>query len=281
MSDKQKSIIAMLISTLGFSLMGVFIKLTGDIPVMQKVIFRTYVIVITIFFMMRHYKVSFKGMKHYKLLVLRSALGTMGIIFNYYAVDHLLLSDANILFRLSTFFLLFFSWIFLKERISLKQFFLILTAFIGVIFIIKPQMNVDLFPYLVAILGAVFAASAYTVVRILGSKEQPMVVVFFFAAFTSVVLTPIAITNFVPMTPLQVLFAIGAGLGASMGQVGVTYAYKHAPAKDVSIYGYFGVIFSAIFSVFIFDAIPDLYSIIGYVIIFVTAYLMFKLNQRS
>lgn len=281
MNNKTKSIAAMLLSTFGFSLMGVFVKLTGDIPVMQKVVFRTYIIVITTALMMGHYKVSLKGIRHFKLLTLRAALGTGGIILNYYALDHLILSDAAILFRLSTFMLLLFSYIFLGEKVAKNQLFTIIIAFIGVLFIVKPQLTVVPVPYIAALAGAAFAAGAYTVVRALGGREEPLVIVFFFAAFTSLVLTPMALINFVPMTPAQVLFALLAGLGAAIGQVGVTYAYKHAPAKEISIYNYFGVIFSAIFSFFLFDAIPDFLSLIGYLIIFATAYHMYRLNRRS
>ena len=281
MNNKTKSILAMLVSTLGFALMGVFVKLTGDIPVMQKVVFRTFVIIISTAIMMRYYKVSLKGIGHFKLLTLRSALGTFGILLNYYAVDHLILSDASILFRLSTFLLLLFSWVFLGEKISLKQFLALVLAFIGVLFIVKPQLNIEIVPYLAALLGATFAAGAYTVVRVLGPREEPLVVVFYFAVFTFIVLIPFAIAGYVPMTLTQVIYATLGGLGAALGQVGVTYAYKHAPAKEVSIYGYFGVIFSAFFSFFIFDAIPDAFSFLGYVIIFATAYYMFRENQKD
>jgi len=278
MTDKTKSILAMLISALGFTIMGTFIKLTGDIPVMQKVVFRTYIIVITVALMMGHYKVSIRGIRHFKLLTLRSVLGTFGIILNYYALDHLILSDASILFRISTFMLLLFSYIFLGEKINLNQFLTIVAAFIGVLFIVRPQMNLVIIPYIAALLGATFAAGAYTVVRALGDKEEPLAVVFFFAAFTSVVLTPVAIVIYQPMTLLQIVYATLAGLGAAIGQVGVTYAYKHAPAKEVSIYGYFGVIFSAIFSLVIFGTFPDVFSLIGYVIIFATAFHMYRMN---
>lgn len=278
MSDKQKSILAMLLSTLGFSLMGVFVKLTGDIPLAQKVAIRTNIILITVFIMMKQANVSLKGIRHYRLLLLRSAIGTVGILLNFYALDHLILSDANVLFRLSTFLLLLFSYIFLGEKIEKYQMLAIALAFTGILFVMKPQFDIRLYPYLVAVLGATCAAGAYTAVRALGKRENPLVVVFFFAAFTSVIMTPITIINYVSMTPLQILYAILAGLGASLGQVGITYAYKHAPAKEVSIYGYFGVIFSAIFSVFIFRQMPDLFSLIGYVIIFGSAYYMYKRN---
>lgn len=278
MLDKKKSIIAMIISTFGFALMSVFLKLTGDIPVVQKVVIRTYIILITLTIMMRHYGVKFVGVRHYRLLILRAIFGTLGIILNYYAIDHLILSDANILFRLSTFFLLIFSWIFLGEKFSLNQVIAIVIAFIGVLFIIKPQLNIDIIPYLIALVGATFAAGAYTVVRALGNKEEPMVVVFFFASFTSIVLTPIAIMGFQPMDGKQIVFSILAGLSAAIAQVGVTYAYKHAPASEVSIYNYFGVIFSTFFSIFIFGVVPDLYSFIGYAIVLGTAYYMWKLT---
>lgn len=281
MKDKQKSIFAMIISTLGFALMGVFVKLTGDLPVIQKVVFRTYIILPTVYLMMRRAGVSLKGIQHWKLLSLRSFLGTIGILLNYYALDHLILSDANVLFRLSTFFLLFFSWVFLGERIQLKEFFAIFIAFIGILLIMKPAFDIKMFPYIIALLGAAFAAGAYTVVRVLGKKEQPLVTVFFFAGFTSIVLTPIAIFTFVPMTRLQVLYAVLAGVSAAIGQVGITYAYKHAPAKEVSIYGYLGVVFSAIFSIVIFHNIPDMTSIIGYIVIFVSSYYMYRLHLKD
>lgn len=280
-TDKQKSILAMILSSFGFALMGVFIKLTGDIPTIQKVVFRTYIIMATVFIMMKYYGVSLKGIKHWKLLTLRSILGTGGIILNYYALDQLLLSDASVLFRLSTFILLFFSWIFLKEKIAFYQFAAVAVAFVGVLLIIQPGFQVAIGPYLIAIGGATLAAGAYTVVRALGKKEKPLVVVFFFAAFTSVVLTPMAIINFQPMTMMQVVFAILTGISAAVGQVGVTYAYKHAPAKEVSIYNYFGVIFSTIFSIFIFDTLPDSLSIIGYVVIFISSFYMWRKSQKQ
>lgn len=281
MTNKQKGIVAMLISTFGFALMGLFIKLTGDIPVMQKVVFRTYIILITVYIMMCQSNVKISHIRHHKLLILRSILGTFGILLNYYAIDHLILSDSSILFRLSTFSLLLFSWFFLKEKMSKEQLISIIVAFIGVIFVVKPAFDIKIIPYLIAILGALFASAAYTVVRILGKKEQPLAVVFYFACFSSIVLTPFVIFTFQPMTLNQVIFATLAGLSASMGQVGVTYAYKYAPAKEVSIYNYFGVVFSAILSLFIFDAIPDIYSFIGYLIIFGSGYYMYRFNTKK
>jgi len=279
MTDKQKSIIAMLISAFGFSVMGVFVKLTGEIPVAQKVLFRTYTISIVSFIFLEMYGLSLKNIKHHKLLILRSAFGTLGLLLNFYSLDHLILSDANVIFRLSTVFVIILSWIFLGEKISRKQITIVSSAFIGVLFIMKPEFSVRVVPYIIAVTGALSAAAAYTTLRPLGKVVHPVTVVFYFAAFSSLVLTPYVYFNYVPMTGIQFLFAFLAGIGAVIGQLGVTVAYKLAPAKEVSIYNYFGVIFSAVFSIFIFDSVPDILSIIGYIIIFGTSYLMYLNNK--
>lgn len=65
-----------------------------------------------------------------------------------------------------------------------------------------------------------------------------------------------------------------------MGQFGVTLAYKYAPPKEVSIFDYTNIIFSAVISVLIFDVFPDIFSFIGYGIIFAASFYMFMYNKK-
>ncbi len=66
-----------------------------------------------------------------KFLFLRSIAGTLGILCNFYAVDHLVLSDASMLNKMSPFFAVLFSFLFLKERCTPVQVFGVTGAFIG------------------------------------------------------------------------------------------------------------------------------------------------------
>lgn len=66
----------------------------------------------------------------------------------------------------------------------------------------------------------------------------------------------------------------------SIGQFGITLAYKYAPAKEISIFDYTNIIFSAIISLFIFNVLPDKYSVLGYLIIFIAALYMFIYNKK-
>ena len=44
------------------------------------------------------------------------------------------------------------------------------------------------------------------------------------------------------MTTVQILYLLGAGLSAAVGQIGITLAYGFAPAKDISIFTYASII---------------------------------------
>lgn len=282
LSDRNKGIIFIILSAFGFAMMSAFIKLSGDLPSLQKTFFRNLVSCIISFALILKYKESLFGSKeNRKVLILRSIFGTLGIILNFYAIDRLVLSDANMLNKLSPFFVIIFSAIFLKERIKSNQAIAVAIAFTGALFIIKPTLNFEIIPYIAGILGAIFAAAAYTCLRVLGAKEKFYTVVFFFSLFSTVSIFPLAVMVYKPMSLIQFTYLILGGAFASIGQFGVTLAYKYAPAKEISIFDYSNIIFSAIISIIIFSTIPDKYSFIGYIIIFSASYYMFLYNKKA
>lgn len=281
LSNRMKGIIFIIFSAFGFAVMSAFVKLAGDLPSFQKTFFRNLVsCIIALFFIIKNKESFFGKQENQKLLILRSTLGTIGIILNYYSIDKLVLSDANMLNKLSPFFVIIFSALFLKENINLKQIIAIIIAFIGALFIIKPTFNLDLLPSITGVLGAVFAAGAYTTLRLLGKKENHYTVVFYFSLFSLIVIFPFMIYVYKEMSFLQFFYLMMAGLFASIGQFGVTLAYKYAPAREISIFDYSNIIFSAIISLFVFGTLPDKFSFIGYLIIFIASLYMFLFNRK-
>lgn len=283
MSDKNKGIILLLLSAMGFALMSAFVKLSGDIPTIQKTLFRNGVSMIIAFGFVKYFNERLFGKKeNQKFLLLRSALGALGVLLNFYAIDHLVLSDADILNKMSPFLTMIFAAIFLKEYIKRFQALSIMIAFAGTFFIIKPAFDLDVVPYLAGLLSAVFAAGAYTVLRVLGNKEQFYTIVFYFSFFTTVILLPFVVMTYEPMSVEQWLYLLLAGVFATVGQFGITVAYKYAPANEISIFFYSTVVYSALISIVLFDQIPDLWSLIGYMAIFgASLYMFFKNNQGN
>lgn len=281
LSNRTKGILFLVFSAFGFAVMSAFVKLAGDLPSFQKTFFRNLVsCIVALFFIIKN-KESFFGKKeNQKVLLLRSALGTVGIVLNFYSIDKLVLSDANMLNKLSPFFVIIFSALFLSEKINFKQFIAIIIAFVGTLFIIKPSFNLDMIPAFMGILGAIFAAGAYTCLRVLGGREKHYTIVFYFSLFSLVVIFPFMMAVYTPMSIKQFFYLLMAGLFASIGQFGITIAYKYAPAKEISIFDYSNILFSAMISFLVFGVLPDILSFIGYFIIFASSYYMYIYNQK-
>ena len=82
------------------------------------------------------------------------------------------------------------------------------------------------------------------------------------------------------MTAYQIIVLLFAGLAAAGGQFGITFAYTFAPAREISVYDYSQIIFSAVFGFVLFGQVPDALSWIGYGVICLMAVGMFLYNKR-
>nr|WP_260453251.1 DMT family transporter [Staphylococcus pettenkoferi] len=281
-NPKVKGIIAILISAIGFSFMSVFFRLAGDLPVFQKSLARNLVAMfIPLFFLYKYKQPLFGKLSSQPLLIARSALGLTGVLFNIYAIDHMILSDADTLMKLNPFWTILLSLFFLREKIFKYQIIAMIVAIAGMLFVVKPEFSSAMIPSLIGLMSGIFAASAYTCVRALSTREAPYTIVFYFSFFSIIVLIPFTIFTYEPMSWLQMLYLLGAGLSAAVGQIGITLAYSFAPAKDISIFTYASIIFTALFGFILFGESPDFYAMLGYVIIIGASYYMFEKARRQ
>ena len=84
------------------------------------------------------------------------------------------------------------------------------------------------------------------------------------------------------MTLFQIIYLICAGLAAAAAQFAITAAYSNAAASEISIYDYTQVIFSALLGFILFSQVPDMYSILGYIIICsVSMFNFIKANKKT
>ena len=271
-SNILKGIFCIITAGFGFALMSLFVKLSGDLPSMQKGFFRNIIAVfISSIPLIKHWRVINipRNNTGWLVLISRSVFGTIGLVLNFYAISHISLADSSIIQKLSPFIILILSYIFFKEEMTRFQVFAIIIAFIGIIFIIKPSGN-DIISLgaLAALLGALCSGIAYTCVRYLGTHNiSGEFIIFFFSSLSSLMLLPYLILDYRTMTYYQLSMLLLAGISATIGQYGVTFAYKFAAAKNISVFDYSQVLFSGIFGYMFFGEFPDFQSLIGYIIV--------------
>ena len=284
MREKTKAILYIILAGVGFSFMNVFVRLSGDLPTIEKAFFRNLVAAfIALVVLIRsdlglHYE-----KRHIPMLFMRSICGTLGIMCNFYAVDHMNIADASILNKLSPFAAVIFSIFLLKEKASLKQYAALIGVFIGALFVIKPSLNLaDFAPGLIGFTGGMGAGAAYAAVRYLSNHgaKNPQIV-FFLSAFSTLVMLPFVIAFYKPMSFFQLFCLLMAGASAAVGQFSITAAYSHAPAKEISIFDYSQIITSAILGFIFFSQIPDALSFIGYAVIIGISYLNWRAGLKA
>jgi drug/metabolite transporter (DMT)-like permease len=264
--------------------MNIFIRLSGDLPSIQKSFFRNSVaLLFSLCFIVKD-KVPLRiipGTLRY--LLIRAVCGTFAILANFYAVDHLVLADASMLNKMSPFFAVIFSCLLLKEKVSFLQGGSVVLAFLGSMLVVKPTFsNLDIGASLFGLAGGMLAGLAYTTVRVMGHKGvKGSFIVGFFSLFSTLVALPFFVLDYHPMSGRQLLYLIFAGAFAASGQFGITAAYSYAPAREISVYDYSQILFSAIIGFFFFNQKPDIYSWVGYFVICSTAVGMFVYDNRK
>ena len=280
MNQKTKGIIYIMLAAFCFAGMSVFVRLSGDVPTMQKALFRNAVAAIIAVIMLARSREGFHVQRgSLPFLFLRSAFGCAGLIANFWAVDHLVISDANMLNKLSPFFAIIMSAFILQEIPTLIEWIFVLVAFVGAVFIVHPTAGLASLPALVGLFGGFAAGTAYTFVRKLGNRgERGPVIVCFFSLFSTIVCLPYLLLAYHPMSLQQLLLLVCAGCFAAGGQLSITAAYTCAPAREISVFDYSQVIFAALLGFFCFGEMPDIYSFIGYAIIIVTAIAKWRYN---
>ena len=268
MKDNQKAIVYILISALAFTLMSTVVKLAKDIPIYEKVFFRNIINLIIAVNILKRDKISFWGeKKNRKYLVIRGVLGLLGVVCNFYAVTQMNLSDASMLFNLTPFFVTLFAIFFLGERILKIEYISLISAFIAVLLVIKPQFNMGIIGGVVGIIGAACAGGAYTLVSHINKKENPVTIVFYFTFVSVILMTPFMIFNFVKPNMIELLLLILVGIFASVGQFMVTLAYKYGKPSEVAIYNYTSIVFAIAIGFGIWKEVPDKWSILGSIIL--------------
>ena len=278
MKEKQQGILFIILAGFFFASMSFFVRLSGDLPTMEKAFFRNAVAVLVAAFMLARTKEGFHVQKgSWPDLLMRSFCGTVGLICNFYAVDHMNIADANILNKLSPFFAILMSYFILKEKANKVEWACVVVAFICAVFVVKPAFNMQFVNAMIGVIGGLGAGIAYTFVRKLGKKgERGPIIVMVFSTFSCLCTLPFLTVEFQPMKAVQLLCLLMAGVSAAGGQIFITKAYTKASAKEISVFDYTQVLFAALLGFVFFGQIPDWMSLVGYLIIIGSA--IFKWN---
>ena len=254
-----------------FSLMSLFVKLVGQrLPSPIIVLVRSVVTLVYSYVAVRWAKQAPWGENKW-LLIMRGVLGFGGLSCFYFALTVLPLADATVLFYTNPVLTALLAALFLGESMSLAAIAGALTSLAGVVLIAKPDFlfgasgGLNLIYVGVALLGALFAAGAYTIVRKLRGSEHPLVIVFYFPLISTLGAIPgTAAAEIVWPTAWEwFLLIVGVALSAQIAQVLLTNGLHRQRAGRAMAMTYLQIVFAAAWGMLFFNEVPDMLSIGG------------------
>ena len=130
-----------LFSAFGFAVMGLCVRLAGNLPFVQKTLFRNLIAFFVAFSTLcmkakKDKSVFYVPREAWKFLLLRSAVGSLGIFGNFYALGFMNISDAAMLNKMSPFFAVVASIFILGEKPNFVSAFSLIVVFTGSLFVI-------------------------------------------------------------------------------------------------------------------------------------------------
>jgi drug/metabolite transporter (DMT)-like permease len=241
----------MLLSTLAFAVMNVFLKKVSHLPSMEIVLFRCLVSLIICLYILKKANEDWRGSNR-KLLLARGIFGTLALFTFFKTLGEMPLGTAVTIQYLSPIFTTIIAVFFLKERVKSIQWLFFTISFAGVFIIKGFDSHISLGSFMFGVSSAMFSGFAYNMVRSLKGKEHTMVVVLHFQLVGVVAGFLFTIFNWVTPSPLEWFYMLMIGLCTQIGQVQLTKALQMEKVANVTILNYLGVIYALVFSYTIF-----------------------------
>ena len=279
MNERNQAVVLMLLSALSFSLMQAVVKLSAtSIGTMEQVFCRNLISMAISFVLLRRSHLPLLGSRnHQPALLARSFFGFIGVVMLFSATAGARQADIAVLNRTSPI------WVslFLRERISKVQIPVILLCLAGAVAAMRPSFDSNTLPLVLALLTAVSSGLAYTMIAFCRGQVAPMTVIFHFSLFSTIAAGLLMIPSFVVPTPRDLMMLVLIGIFGAGGQIGLTYAYQKAPAAEVSIYDYSGIIFSAILGYVLLGESLSLSTVVGAALITAGGLWSYCANRRQ
>jgi drug/metabolite transporter (DMT)-like permease len=269
----------MLLSTLSFAVMNVFIKKVSHFPAMEVVFFRCFISMLICMAILHREKVDWKGSNR-KLLLARGIFGTIALYTFFVTLSEIPLGTAVTIQYLSPIFTTVIAIFLLKEKVKAPQWLFFLVSFAGIVVIKGFDSRVSVYMLIIGIVSALASGFAYNMVRSLRDREHTMVVVLHFQLVGVVAGLAFALFDWRMPQGIEWLYLLMIGICTQLGQVNLTKALQQERIANVSIYNYLGIIYALIFGFIFFGERYEWLALSGIVLV-IGGVLLNYLYQRA
>ncbi|MFT7066779.1 MAG: drug/metabolite transporter (DMT)-like permease [Sediminicola sp.] len=261
-TDVGRAIFFMLLSTLGFTFMNVFVKYLVHFNAFELVFFRSLG---SLFFTMGflwQQGIPLLGNQR-KLLVLRGLAGVTSMTLFFMSLKYLPVGTSVSIRYIAPIFAALFAVVLLKERIKGWQWIFFLMSFVGVIVLKGFDGQVSFLGLSLAMGAAIASGLVFILINKIGQGDHPVVVVNYFMLIATLVGGVLAIPYWVMPQGIEWLFLLSLGVFGFFGQLYMTKAFQGAKTNLVAPFKYMEVLFTGAIGFLWFDEVYGMWSLLG------------------
>jgi len=199
--------------------------------------------------------------------LLRSLMLTLATLFFFTAIKTNPIPNALTLLFVSPLIVAMLAPFVLGERFDIFIGVGVLIGFVGVVIVLQPD-TAQFRPSLVYALVSGFCYALYIITtRKLTLSGAPLLTLFYTAIVGTLVLGPMAASDWVVPDLVGSLMAAAMGLVAAISHFMIIKAFEYSTASELSPFGYFEIIVAMILSFFVFSFVPTYEAVVGLIII--------------
>jgi drug/metabolite transporter (DMT)-like permease len=238
----------MLVAGFLFAAMGVFVKLGAEhFGPAEMALYRSLVTIVFAAVLLSLHKQAVRS-DYLGMHLIRGIVGTISLIFYFYAITHLPLATAQTLNYTSPIFLAIATTVVLGERPSPWMLVAIVFGFVGVALLLQPNFDEGKEgAAMVGLFSGVLATWAYLSVRTLGRLGEPDGrVLFWFGVVASVMCAAwqLSTSTFHPIRWNNLWILAGVTICGTLAQLAMTRAYRTGKTLVVGALSYSSIVFA-------------------------------------
>lgn len=283
----SKGVQYILLSTLCFSLVNVFVKLLGkpsailpsiqEYPTHELVFFRSLISLSITAYLLKRRRLPLLGVNK-KWLLIRGVFGVLALTSFFYTLKELPIAVAVTVQYLSPLFTVLFAIWLLNEKVRPLQWLFFAVALLGIATITFRDAGQTLeiskaaippFWIIVGIISAVFSGVAYTAILKCKETDSALNIVLYFPLIATPVMGIWCLFDFVIPQGIEWLFLLIIGLFTQFAQVFMTKALHEGGASKITPFKYIGAIYAFFIGLLLFGEVLSWSVLIGIILILV------------
>jgi drug/metabolite transporter (DMT)-like permease len=261
-----QAILLLVFANLLASLSDVSLKvLNGEVPTFEYVFIRQFISLFFILpFWLRLPKEKYKD-GCCMITFWRAQFIVGGSACAMIAITHLTLATANAMFYVAPLMMLPMSILLLKETPPLSRYIATAIGFAGVLIVLRP----DQFHWaaIVALGSALTIAVCNIFIRRLPPEQLLISTLFWTTMMTLPLSLILALFEWKAVSWINILWIVAINIFVLGYHALVVLAYKKSAVSNIALAEYSGLVFVTIFGIIWFDEVPDLFTLIGILLI--------------